>query len=186
MDEGALYGFCHQAIGILLRNGGLSIDDCKIISEEYARAIFSEMRESSATISQDSMQIRQEILQVNGKEAKKLYDNGYYIRKSQDCENNKRLLLATEESAKAANRSADSAEKANEIAKQANKKATIANIIAIIAVFVTIILNIRSNVKNDSTSHDKGTYSADTISDRDTLQNSLDTCKKIKVSSNYE
>lgn len=141
MDEVLLYTFCHQAIAIIIKDGGLSIDDCREISEEYAKAIFYEIKKSSATLTQDTIQERQHLLKGNLKEAHNLYDGGYYIRKAHEIEERRRILLATEESAHSATRSADYAEKANIIANKSNGRSTVANIIAIATLIITIMLN---------------------------------------------
>ena len=168
MDEALLYQYCHQAIAILIKDGGLDLDDCRHISEEYAKAIFTEIKESSATISQDSMQIKQGLLNVNKKEAQIIYDSGYYIRKAQEKDNEKRILHATEESAQAASRSAESAEKANEIARKSNNKATVANIIAFIALILTGIINYYQYRSNSGKSDNIVATSIDTVFCRDT------------------
>lgn len=168
MDEILLYQYCHQAIAILIRDGALDLDNCRHISEEYAKAIFIEIKDSPATISQNTMQIKQGFLQVNMTEARKLYDSGYYIRKAQNKENEIRILHATEESAQAASRSAESAEKANEIARKSNYKATIANVIAFIALISSLFLNYCQNRLNNDKSDNIFVTSVDTVICKDT------------------
>ena len=75
------------------------------------------------------------------KEARNLYDGGYYIRKAQEIEERRRILLATEESAHSATRSADYAEKANMIAIKSNRKSIIANMIAFATLIITVVFN---------------------------------------------
>lgn len=141
MDEALLYQYCHQAIAILIKDGGLDLDDCRHISEEYAKAIFTEIKDSPATMSQNTKQVKLGILKANLTEAQKIYDSAYYIRKAQEKESQQIILHATKESAQAASRSAESAEKANEIARKSNNKATLANIIALAALISTVLYN---------------------------------------------
>jgi hypothetical protein len=178
MDEVLLYTFCHQAIAIIIKDGELSIDKCEEISEEYAKAIFYEIKKSSATIIQDTIQERLHLLKGNLKEARNLYDGGYYIRKAQEIEERRRILLATEESAHSATRSADYAEKANIIAKKSDRKSTIANMIAFATFIITVVFNYCQ-------------YRAYDIKSKTDLVNSSDTLiitnkAQIKLSNNHD